>query len=169
VESGGGARCSLRAEESTLVFERSQIAGLLPFTSCVRCASAMVSAMSQWSSSDTSMNFYRYLRIAAIYDLLDLPFEFGRYRTLRPQLFDGLRGHVLDAGVGTGHNFLVYPCNSNVIGIDISPAMLARAERRRSRSPAASIALHQMDVTHMAFPDHSFDAAVASSVLCPAR
>jgi hypothetical protein len=32
-------------------------------------------------------NFERYERIAWVYDLLDLPFEYGRYRKIRPLLF----------------------------------------------------------------------------------
>ena len=32
-------------------------------------------------------NLERYQRIAWAYDLLDLPFEYGRYRKIRPQLF----------------------------------------------------------------------------------
>lgn len=49
--------------------------------------------------------FERYQRIAPFYDLLDLPFEYGRYRQLRPLLFQGLSGRPLDAGVDTGRNF----------------------------------------------------------------
>ncbi len=33
----------------------------------------------------------RYQRIAPLYDLLDLPFEYSRYRKLRPLLFEGMR------------------------------------------------------------------------------
>ena len=44
----------------------------------------------------------RYERIARFYDLLDLPFEYRRYQPLRRMLFAGLRGRVLDTGVGTG-------------------------------------------------------------------
>lgn len=112
------------------------------------------------------INVDRYERIAAVYDLLDLPFEYGRYRELRRQLFDGLNGSILDAGVGTGRNFPFYPPAAVVTGIDTSPAMLARAERRLRRSPASSIELHQMNVTTMAFGDHAFDAAVASFLFC---
>jgi hypothetical protein len=36
-------------------------------------------------------NLDRYERIAAFYDLLDLPFERRRYRALRPLLFQFLR------------------------------------------------------------------------------
>ena len=107
----------------------------------------------------------KYQRIAPFYDLLDLPFEHRRYRALRPLLFDGLAGRLLDAGVGTGRNFPYYPPGSDVVGIDISPAMLAWAERRRSQS-SASVTLRAMDVLHLDFPDNSFDAAVATFLFC---
>jgi ubiquinone/menaquinone biosynthesis C-methylase UbiE len=99
------------------------------------------------------------------YDLLDLPFEYGRYRRLRPLLFQGLSGRILDAGVGTGRNFPFYPPGSEVVGIDISPAMLARAERRRGSS-TATVQLRQMDVTRLDFPNQAFDAAVATFLFC---
>ncbi|MDA8250907.1 MAG: methyltransferase domain-containing protein [Rhodospirillales bacterium] len=107
----------------------------------------------------------RYQRIAPFYDLLDLPFEFGRYRKLRPQLFEGLNGRVLDAGVGTGRNIPFYPAGAEVLGIDASAAMLARAERRGQRLGRV-VALRQMDLTRLDLPDASFDAAVASFVFC---
>jgi ubiquinone/menaquinone biosynthesis C-methylase UbiE len=110
-------------------------------------------------------NLDRYERIAAIYDLLDVPFEYSRYRKIRPLLFQGLKGRLLDAGVGTGRNIPFYPPEAQVVGIDISPAMLARAERRRF-SLDADVELHQMDVTHLAFMDQSFDSAVATFLFC---
>jgi len=113
----------------------------------------------------TLSNFDRYQRIAWAYDLLDLPFEYGRYRKIRPQIFRGLSGRILDAGVGTGRNFPFYPLGSEVVGIDLSPGMLARAERRRPLA-TASVVLRQMDVTRLDFPDRSFDAAVATFLFC---
>src|SRR6266567_8115628 len=107
----------------------------------------------------TLSNFDRYQRIAWAYDLLDLPFEYGRYRKIRPLLFRELSGRIMEAGVGTGRNFPFYPPGSEVVGVDISPAMLARAERRRHTSAAADVQLRQMDVTDLRFPDRSFDAA----------
>ena len=56
-----------------------------------------------------SSNLDRYERIAPLYDLLDLPFEYSRYRKIRPLLFQGLKGRVLDAGIGTGRNIQFYP------------------------------------------------------------
>jgi len=106
-------------------------------------------------------NVDRYERIAPLYDLLELPFEYSRYRKIRPLLFQGLKGRVLDAGVGTGRNIPFYPPEAQFVGIDISPAMLVRA-KRRSLSRGVDVELHQMDVTHLAFVDQSFDAAVAT-------
>lgn len=110
-------------------------------------------------------NLARYQRIAPLYDLLDLPFEHGRYRKIRPQLFAGLSGRIMDAGVGTGRNFPFYPPAAKIIGIDLSPAMLARAARRLPAA-AADVELRQMDVTRLDLPDHHFDAAVATFLFC---
>lgn len=110
-------------------------------------------------------NLRRYQRIAPVYDLLDLPFELRRYRALRPLLFEGLGGRLLDAGVGTGRNFPFYPMGARVVGIDLSLAMLARARRRLPEATAA-VELAQMDIASLAFPDDSFDACVASFLFC---
>lgn len=110
-------------------------------------------------------NFARYERIAPLYDLLDLPFEYRRYRRIRPLLFEGLQGRILDAGVGTGRNFPFYPAGATVLGVDLSPAMLARAERRRGAA-TAPVELRRMDVTALDLPDGSFDAAVATFLFC---
>jgi ubiquinone/menaquinone biosynthesis C-methylase UbiE len=114
---------------------------------------------------DVTINFARYERIARFYDLLDLPFERRRYRALRPLLFRGLAGRLLDAGIGTGRNCEFYPPEATVSGIDISPAMLAQAHDR-CPTLAASGRLYQMDVTALEFPTGSFDAAVATFLFC---
>ncbi len=108
----------------------------------------------------------RYQRIAPFYDLLDAPFEAGRYRRIRPLLWAGLSGRLLDAGVGTGRNIAFYPPGADVTGIDQSPAMLARAARRRGDGRAASVTLLQGDVTALALPDGGFAAAVATFLFC---
>jgi ubiquinone/menaquinone biosynthesis C-methylase UbiE len=107
----------------------------------------------------------RYQRIAPLYDILDLPFERGRYSALRPMLFHNLNGRLLDAGVGTGRNCAFYPPEAVVSGVDTSAAMLARASRR-CPTLAASGRLYRMDVTSLEFPTGSFDAAVASFLFC---
>jgi ubiquinone/menaquinone biosynthesis C-methylase UbiE len=120
-------------------------------------------AMNLQSDGD---NFSRYEYIAPHYDFPDFPFEYMLYRGIRRSMLRGLSGRLLDAGVGTGRNFPFYPAGSHVVGIDVSPAMLARAERRTQCSAAASIKLTKMDVTKIDLPDRSFDAAVATFLFC---
>ena len=106
-----------------------------------------------------------YTRIARLYDLLDLPFEYSRYRHIRPHLFDGLSGKILDAGVGTGRNMGYYPADADMTGIDLSPSMLQRAIWRREnlRIP---VQLAQMNALETAFPDGHFNAIVATFLFC---
>src|SRR5678815_244737 len=93
-------------------------------------AAAIVAACNRCPAGMQTSNFARYQRIAPFYDLLDWPFERRRYRALRPLLFHGLSGRLLDAGIGTGRNCEFYPPTATVSGIDTSPAMLARAFER---------------------------------------
>jgi len=107
----------------------------------------------------------KYDRIARLYDLLDLPFERSRYRPIRPLLFEGLSGAILDAGVGTGRNIAFYPEGAEVVGIDLSPAMLARAEARKAQLGIACD-LRLMDARATDFPAGRFDAVVATFLFC---
>jgi len=106
-----------------------------------------------------------YRRIARYYDLLDLPFEGRRYAPIRPEMFRGLAGTLLDAGVGTGRNMPYYPPGARVTGLDLSPAMLARARRRRDRLDL-DVELLERDVCATGLPDAHFDAAVATFLFC---
>ena len=107
----------------------------------------------------------RYTRVARFYDLLDLPFEYRRYRPLRRILFRGVHGAVLDAGVGTGRNMPFYPGGSEVVGIDLSARMLAQARRRGERL-GVEAELHEMDVCATDFPDDRFDFVIATFLFC---
>ncbi len=106
-----------------------------------------------------------YDRVAALYDLLDLPFEYGRYRAIRRQLFVGVSGSVLDAGVGTGRNMPFYPPSAEVIGIDLSAQMLARA-RGRQTSLGVRTELKQGDIRATSFANARFDYIVATFLFC---
>jgi len=105
----------------------------------------------------------RYQRIAPLYDLVDLPFEWLRYRRLRKLLCGDVTGRVFEAGVGTGRNLGFYPATARVTGMDLSPAMLSRARERSSR---AEFELVVGDVTATALDSGGFDAVVASFTLC---
>jgi len=107
----------------------------------------------------------KYERIARIYDILDLPFEFRRYQPIRREMWTGISGRILDAGVGTGRNMTFYPADAQITGIDLSPAMLARAEMRR-KNLNIKAELVEGDITGTNFPDKSFDAIVATFLFC---
>ncbi len=107
----------------------------------------------------------RYDRIARLYDILDLPFEHGRYKPLRSTLFEGLSGRILDAGVGTGRNMPFYPQGTFAVGVDISAGMLRRAAARRA-ALGIDVPLALMDVCAAGFPDRTFDAVVATFLFC---
>jgi ubiquinone/menaquinone biosynthesis C-methylase UbiE len=107
----------------------------------------------------------RYTRIARFYDLLDLPFEYRRYRPIRRILFRGVRGAVLDAGVGTGRNMPFYPGDAEAFGIDLSARMLARASKRKARL-GVTADLREMDVCVTSFPDDRFDFVIATFLFC---
>lgn len=109
--------------------------------------------------------FETYRRIARYYDFLDAPFERFRYRPLRRVVFAGLQGALLDAGVGTGCNIPFYPKDATVTGIDLSPAMLGRARRRKEKLKA-DVELREMDVMALDFPDDHFDAIVSTFLFC---
>lgn len=104
-----------------------------------------------------------YERIAAIYDVLDAPYEIVWKRGLRRRIFEGLGGEILDAGCGTGCNFVAYPDGVKVSGCDASAAMLARA-RARAEKLGLLVELRRCDLTRLDWPDHGFDAIVATFV-----
>jgi ubiquinone/menaquinone biosynthesis C-methylase UbiE len=106
-----------------------------------------------------------YQRIAPFYDLLDLAGETLNQRRVRPLLLEGLSGRILDAGVGTGRNIPFYPSGADIVGMDLSSAMLRRAHRRRQRLEAP-LALVASNVCQAPFPDDCFDAAVATFLFC---
>lgn len=105
-------------------------------------------------------NRARYDRLAPLYDPLDVAERAFKQR-IRPKLFEGLSGRILDAGVGTGRNIPFYPEGAFVLGVDISPGMLLRAKARSERlDNGANLAA--MDICELGLPDDSFDAVVAS-------
>ncbi|MFQ5437493.1 MAG: class I SAM-dependent methyltransferase [Paracoccaceae bacterium] len=106
-----------------------------------------------------------YTTIARFYDLFDLPFEYFRYRKIRKTLWRGLEGRILDAGVGTGRNMHHYPETADMVGIDLSPMMLARAAARQRRTGVA-VELLKRDVLFTGFEDDEFDVIVSSFLFC---
>ena len=107
----------------------------------------------------------KYDIVATFYDLLDYPWE-RVYKKWRPVLTEDIRGRVLEAGVGTGRNLKYYNDSVEVVGIDLSDAMLARAAKRARRA-ACTVKLIHEDATSMTSVDpESFDWVFSTFMCC---
>lgn len=102
-----------------------------------------------------------YEKIASVYDYTFGPtLHAGRLESI------GLLGispgdRVLEVGVGTGINAVLYPRDCHVTGIDLSASMLEKAEQRIARRRRTNVRLMQMDAEALTFPDDSFDIVYA--------
>lgn len=108
-----------------------------------------------------------YKRIASWYDFLDSPWEFFRYRFLRPLVFNRIgKGTLLDAGAGTGRNIAYYPAGVSATALDQSLEMLVLAKKRAYRLQR-EVHFVPADVTQpLPFQDASFDYIVATFLFC---
>lgn len=80
----------------------------------------------------------------------------------RSRLLQSVRGLVLEVGAGSGPNLDHYPRDARVIATEFNEATIALARPRSNlRTRLASA-----DIEHLAFPDNTFDAAVATLVFC---
>lgn len=108
----------------------------------------------------------RYNRIAPVYDLMEALVERSAFRSWRKELWSRVSGtRILEVGVGTGKNVPYYPRGLRVTAVDLSGKMMERAQRR-AQEEAVEVDLSLMDAQRMAFPDATFDAAVATFVFC---
>ncbi len=107
-----------------------------------------------------------YERNARLYDLWEVPAELLLFRRWRRTLFSLVRArNVLEVGVGTGKNISYYPGAAQVVAVDFSERMLARARSRAARL-GRSVRFELMDIERLGFPDGTFDAAAATFVFC---
>ena len=72
---------------------------------------------------------------------------------------------VLEIGVGTGLSFDAYPRHCQVLGIDLAPDMLEKAQERIDRNDWRHISVEQGDALALRFPDDSFDYVMAFHVV----
>ena len=86
----------------------------------------------------------------------------GRYRRRQ---FGDASGRVLDVACGTGTNFRYLPESVDLVGIDLSPEMLAKARATLDGLDREGT-LHRMDAAALAFPDDSFDTVVSALSTC---
>jgi phosphatidylethanolamine/phosphatidyl-N-methylethanolamine N-methyltransferase len=106
-----------------------------------------------------------YARWAPVYDMVfGKVFERGRRASINAA--ERIGGRILEVGVGTGISLPDYARTNRLVGIDISEPMLRKARQRvRAHSLSNVDVLSVMDVSHLAFPDNSFDVVVAQYVI----
>jgi len=119
-------------------------------------------AMTTTSSESVVRTYHRY---APIYDQL-----FGRILEPGRQALTRMAtqlapASILELGVGTGLTLAHYPAQARLVGIDLSPDMLQRAQQRATALNGRDISLQVMDAEHLAFPDASFDCVALPYVL----
>ena len=74
-------------------------------------------------------------------------------------------GDTLEVAIGTGLNLSHYPSDLKLIGVDLSPEMLARAHVRAQQMGRA-VELLEADAQALPFPDESFDTVACTYALC---
>jgi len=85
---------------------------------------------------------------------------------LRDELLAGLSGRVIEIGAGNGVGFGHYPASvEEVVALEPEPYLRERAERAATAA-SVPIAVDDGVAERLPFGDRSFDAAVASLVLC---
>jgi ubiquinone/menaquinone biosynthesis C-methylase UbiE len=76
-----------------------------------------------------------------------------------------VQGRVLEVAIGTGRNLAYYPAGVTLSGTDLSPAMLAIAEKRAA-SLGLGVDLSVGDAEDLRFADEAFDTVVCALSLC---
>jgi len=99
------------------------------------------------------------------YDYAMWPFERAFIGAWRRRLASRVHGKVLEIGAGTGASFPWYPAGVEVVAIEPSEAMAARA-RERARAAIASVDLVVARAEELPFADASFDATLSTFTWC---
>lgn len=106
-------------------------------------------------------------KIAGVYDLAELFNRRANAETVRrvAQLIPQWAS-VLDCAAGTGEFSLAAAEQAGaVMCTDLSPAMLARAEKKAKRRKKDNISFSVRDMTHLPEADGTYDVVIAANVL----
>ena len=123
--------------------------------------------MGKKMSADIDKNIVlkAYTRWAPVYDLV-FGAVFDRGRRAAIAAANRVGGRILEVGVGTGISLADYTENNRIIGIDLSSAMLRKAQQRVADLCLRNVEkLEVMDAEHLSFPDASFNVVVANHVI----
>jgi phosphatidylethanolamine/phosphatidyl-N-methylethanolamine N-methyltransferase len=88
-----------------------------------------------------------------------------RWKPFKQKLFSHMEGKILFMALGTGLDIPAFPPGQNITAIDISPKMLAEAQKRIAAYDG-TINAQVMDVHDMPFAEASFDQVFTSCTFC---
>ncbi|MCB1826243.1 MAG: class I SAM-dependent methyltransferase [Candidatus Competibacteraceae bacterium] len=107
---------------------------------------------------------YSYTLIAPIYDAFVAPFTVTARRQGLALLPEGPHAEVLLVGVGSGLDLPLLPRGPRYTGLDLTPAMLARAQRKAT-TLKLDIQLDVGDARRLPYGDATFDVVVLHLIL----
>lgn len=98
--------------------------------------------------------------------LTHLAMRQSQLRPYRERVVGGARGRVLEIGVGSGLNLPLYGAAvEQVIGVDVSPELLAMAERAAT-AMSGNVRLLEGTAERLPLDDRSVDTVVVTWALC---
>ena len=106
-----------------------------------------------------------YSDLAPLYDKTFGKIFYSRLRSVIETLDIPRASRVLEVGAGTGTSFPAYPRHCEVVGIDLAPDMLARAQDKILENEWNHIRVLEMNALDLKFPDNSFDYVMAFHVV----
>jgi len=119
------------------------------------------------ASGDPDQDVMRkaYARWAPVYDFVCGPI-FLNARRATAHAAREVGGRILEIGVGTGLSLGDYRGCAEIVGIDISAPMIARAQERTANGQYPHVKkLLQMDAANLRFEDQYFDCVVGQFVI----
>lgn len=114
----------------------------------------------------TDLKRFQHPRFAKMYERISAEAERRGTAEHRARALAGLHGRVVELGAGNGMNFTHYPATvTEVVAVEPEDRLRALAEQAAARATVAVrvVAAH---ADELPFEDGSFDAGVASLVLC---
>lgn len=106
----------------------------------------------------------RWDRIAKHYGLVEL-FSEWYLAPFRKILWTYASGNILEAGAGTGLNIAYYPQGTRITAVDISMAMMQKAQER-ALGLKRKVTFEEADLCNLPFAEGTFDTAAATFVFC---
>ena len=108
---------------------------------------------------------HSYTLLAPIYDaIVDRATRPARRISLQRIRYE-TGPQILLTGIGTGLDIPYLDERARYTGIDITPAMLERAQTQKTRRPELDIELQQADAMKLPFDDNTYDVVVMHLIL----